>query len=147
MRLINSAPDCEVPGWFGATPFGRAARSRIVSRDHSYFSFRLVLKLLVNLFQIPATDLNVSFGIAQQTFGIGRHLTFEFAHAGFGGPLATHSRSHLHQTDLTVCAGLPWTEICFFVDDAPDELGIDAIDGGLPRDQRVEAMGPVTIKT
>ena len=54
---------------------------------------------------------------------------------------------HLHQTDLAVFADLPRTEVSLFVDDAPNEIGIHAVDGCLPRYKRVETVSPITIES
>ena len=78
MRLMNSAPDCVLPGCCDPAPLDRATWSGIVSGNHARLGFRLVLKLLVDLFQIPATDLNVPFRIAQEALRIAGHLPFEF---------------------------------------------------------------------
>ena len=32
------------------------------------------------------------------------------------------------------------------MDDAPHEVGVEPVDGGLPRDQRVEAVNPVLVE-
>src|SRR5205823_290834 len=100
----------------------------------------------VEFCQIPATDLDIAFGVAQKTGDVAQHALFEGRRAGFRRPLTRHDRRHLHQTHLTVAAFLPGTEVSLFIDDAPDEVGIDLLAGGFTLEQRIVSMNPVLIQ-
>ena len=68
-----------------------------------------------------------------------------------GGRLAAGLAQHplaelLHQADLLGGTGLPRTEICFFVYQAPNEAVIKPVNAGLPCDEIVVAMDPVVGK-
>ncbi len=96
------------------------------------FRFGRIAILLKNFLEIPATDLNVAFRIAQQAGRTLIHLPFQLVHAGFRGPLAADCRRDLHQPDFAVFAIFPRTEISLFVNNAPNQIGIEPVNGGLP---------------
>ena len=96
--------------------------------------------------KIPTTDLNVSLGVTKKAARIAGHLSLEIVHAGLCSPLSSNRGGDLHQSNLAIFSGLPGTEVSLFINDAPDEIRVESIDGGLPGHQKVIAMNPVLVE-
>src|SRR5260370_12341237 len=99
----------------------------------------------MNLFEVPATNLNVVFGISQEVLRIADHLSFQLTNSSFGGPLTAHCGRDLHQSDLAVFSCFPRTKISLFIYDTPNQVRLDAIDRCLAGNQCLISMDPVLV--
>src|SRR5439155_18590251 len=111
-------------------PFGSATGTSVIGSENAGLAAGTVAIILIGLLEIPTSDLNVTLGVAQEGFRVHRRALFHGRPAALSGPFARYDRRHLHQADLSVATFLPGTEVGLFIDNAPNQIGIDMMQGG-----------------
>src|SRR5258706_9264510 len=124
-------------------PFLNAARAGIIGREgHGRLGVPAAI-LLSELFQVPASGLNISLRIGEKFIYIFGRLFLKFLKTAFFGPFAGDGRRYLHESDFVSSTHLPRPEISFLIDQAPDEFLIQTIDASLSGNQLIVSMDPI----